>query len=78
MDDLSELLAQNFNLTQKQDIDVDAGGGSDGINLHVATYDVVGRVVSEKTNSSYSLQQSIDRLLRPVRSFTLQSRAALF
>lgn len=37
------------------------------------TYDLVGRVVSERTLSSHTLQSNIERLLRPVKGFLFQS-----
>lgn len=59
MEDLSAALARNFSLTSKEDTDVDVGGGVDGVRVQKATFDVVGRVVSEKTYYVHTLKQNI-------------------
>lgn len=72
MDELAESRARNFSLTSKEEGDVDVGSGSEGFHSGLATYDVVGRVVTERKYQAHTLQQNIDRVLRPVRGFRLQ------
>lgn len=40
---------------------------------HRPTFDLVGRVVSEKTYSTHSVQSNIERLLRSVKGFQFNS-----
>lgn len=72
MEDLSEALARQFSLTAKEDGEVDVGSGSMGSEAVGETFDVVGRVVSEKIYSAHTLQQNLERLLRSVRGFRFQ------
>lgn len=67
--ELSESLAQTFSLTSKEDGDVDVGVGSEGVEHNSITYDVVGRVVRDRTYSAHTLQQNIDRVFRPCAVF---------
>lgn len=67
--ELSESLAQNFSLISKEDGDVDVGVGSEGVEHNSITYDVVGRVVRDRTYSAHTLQQNIDRVFRPCAVF---------
>lgn len=73
MEDLSDLLASNARLTSKENSDIDVGGGEEETEATRDTYDVVGRVVSAKTYSAHTLQSNIERLLRSVKGFQLES-----
>lgn len=70
MEDISDMMANTFNLTSKEDHEVDLGGGySNEEGAERITFDLVGRVVSERNFSSHSLQSNIERLLRSVKGF---------
>lgn len=45
MKDLSDILANNFHLTSKEDDDIDVGENPFGDSPYGTTYDLVGRVV---------------------------------
>lgn len=73
MEDLAALLANNVSLTSKENYEVDVGGEgleTDGTGV---TYDLVGRVVTDKPYSGHTLQSNIERLLRSVKGFLFQS-----
>lgn len=76
MDELAESLARQFSLTLKEEAEVDVGDGASYENPSNVTYDLVGRVVAEKSYSAHTLQLNIERLLRPVRGFQFQSLGA--
>lgn len=74
MEDLSDMMANTFNLTSKEDHEVDLGGGySNEEGAERMTFDLVGRVVSERNFSSHSLQSNIKRLLLSVKGFQFMS-----
>lgn len=69
MDALSEAMARKFTLTSKEDRDVAVGEEAATENPTAMTFDLVGRVVSEKIYSTHTLQLNIERLLRSVHGF---------
>lgn len=73
MEDLANMLANNFHLTGKEDDEVDGVDNLEEGSTDEPTFDLVGRVVSEKTYSSYTLQSNIERLLRSVKGFQFNS-----
>lgn len=74
MEELSAQMANSFQLTSKVDMVVEAGEGSPNHQGDtVRTFDLVGRVVSEKSYSGHTLLSNVERLLRPVMGFQFQS-----
>lgn len=73
MADISELMANTFHLTSKEEADVDGVGGSTEAEGEVVTFDLLGCVLSEKTFSSHTLQSNIERILRPVMGLGFES-----
>lgn len=71
MDDLSELMARSFTLTSKEDKEVEAGEEAPSSGSSEMKFDLVGRVVAEKSYSAHTLQLNIERSLRPVRGFSV-------
>lgn len=68
------MMANSFHLTSKEDREVDVGdGGSDEHVEEQTTFDLVGRVVAEKSFSGHTLKSNIGRLLHPVMGLQFPS-----
>lgn len=72
MEDLSDLLANSVSLTSKEEVEIAVGGDATGSDGDDVTFDVVGRIASEKNYSSHTIQSNIERLLRPVKGVRFQ------